>query len=306
MFVRAKMWGSIPGVGFAAILCLLVLVTDPAAEPLDGQRVMEEVFRRQRLLPCVYEELTLVLRDRGGNREVRRARRFFRAEEDGAAKDLLVFDTPAEVRGVALLKLDHGSGQREFGVYLPAFGRRLLPQAGKSWGGSFPGTDLTFWDLTPDRLADFRYSRAADQKVGHAPCHVVDVAPRDEEVERSTGYGLRRHFIRQDVFQIVRTDYYDSRGRFFKRQTLHDLTRVLGELWQARMALMENHREKLETLIKIDRRVISPEYAPPEIFTPAWLVENRHIRGTGKRPSRQEEAPLTRGPDEAGSRGENP
>jgi hypothetical protein len=70
------------------------------------------------------------------------------------------------------------------------------------------------------------------------------------------------------------------------------------------MALMENHRERHETLIKTDRRVISRDYVPPEIFTPAWLLENRHIQSTEKR-FFQEEPPLPRELDEAGSLREN-
>lgn len=294
----------VAGAGFPAVLCLIAVLADSrsagAAEPWTGQSIMEEVFRRQRLLPYVYEELTLILKDRAGNRDVRKAHHFLRVEEDGTVKYLLVFDTPAEVRGVALLKVDHPSGPWECGIYLPAFGKRLLSQAGKSWGGFFLDTDFTIGDLTSDAPADFRYVRAADQKVDLAPCYVVEVVPQNEETERATGYGLRRHFIRQDIFRMVRTDYYDPRGRFFKRQTFHDPTRVQGDLWEANMALMENHRERHETLIKTDRRVISRDYVPPEIFTPAWLLENRHIQGAKKR-LLQEESPLPRELDEAGS-----
>jgi hypothetical protein len=82
------------------------------------------------------------------------------------------------------------------------------------------------------------------------------------------------------------------------------------------MALMENPRERHETLIKIDRRVISRDYVPPELFTAAWLLENRHVQGTEKRllqkdpPHTMEteetpqEAPL-RQVRQAGSPGEN-
>lgn len=287
MGMWARRWINIPGAHFLAILCLLATPMGSgsagAAEPWTGQRILEEVFRRQKLLPYVYEEQTLILKDRAGNRDVRKLRHFFRAEEDGTVNFLLVFDTPAEVRGVALLKVDHPSGRWECGIYLPAFGKRLISQAGKTWAGPFLGTDFTIGDLTPEVPADFRYVRAADQRMDLAPCYVVEVVPQNEETERATGYSLRRHFIRQDNFRIVRTDYYDRRRRFFKRQTFHDPTRVQGDLWQANMARMENHRERHETLIKTDRRVISRDYVPPEMFTPAWLLENRHIQGTEKR-----------------------
>jgi hypothetical protein len=46
------------------------------------------------------------------------------------------------------------------------------------------------------------------------------------------------------------------------------------------MLLMENQKERHKTLIKIDRRIFSRDYVPPEIFTPAWLLEDRHVQGT--------------------------
>lgn len=301
-----RRWLSIAGVGFRAILCLLAVLTFSqsagAAEPWTGPQILEEVFKRQRLLPFLYEEQTLILKDSTGNRDVRKVRHFFRVEEDGTVKFLLVFDTPAELKGVALLNVDLPSGLGECGLYLPAFGKRLISQAGKTLGGPFLGTDFTIGDLTAEVPADFRYARVADQKVDLAPCYVVEAAPQNEETERATGYSLRRHFIRQDNFRIVRTDYYDRRKRFFKRQTFHDPTRVQGDLWQANMALMENYRERHETLIKTDRRVISGDYVPPEIFTPAWLLENRHIRGAEKRLF-QQDPPFQKGMEEESPEG---
>jgi hypothetical protein len=57
---------------------------------------------------------------------------------------------------------------------------------------------------------------------------------------------------------------------------------VDGDMWRANMILMENHKDQHNTLIKIDRRVFSSDYVPPEIFTRNWLLQNRHIQGTEK------------------------
>ncbi|MFH1487459.1 MAG: outer membrane lipoprotein-sorting protein, partial [Pseudomonadota bacterium] len=98
-----------------------------------------------------------------------------------------------------------------------------------------------------------------------------------------TGCSLRRHFVRQDNFFVIRTDFFDRRGRFFKRLTQHDLKRVDGDMWRADMILMEDQKERHKTLIKIDRRVFSHDYVPSEMFTPEWLLENRHIPAQERR-----------------------
>jgi hypothetical protein len=279
-------WRGTAFPGLIMLLCLLSLpIFSRAVEADDswtGQSIMNEVLKRHEMSPYVYEEQTLILEDKAGNRDVSKVRRFSRVEKEGEVKVLLVFDSPTEVRGVALLAMGHQSGRGEWRTYLPAFGKELKFQAGRAGGSRFLGTDFALEDLIPEVVSDFRYVRAADQRIDQAAHFVVEAFPQDDEVARMTGYSQRRHFIRQDSFFIVRTDYYDRRKRFFKRQTFHDLKRVDGDLWRADLMIMENHKEQHKTLIKTNRRVFSSDYAPPEMFTAAWLLENRHIQSSEK------------------------
>lgn len=271
---------------FMVLLLLWTLISPPwvqGDETWTGPRVMDEVFKRHERFPCVVEEQTIILKNGEGNRDIRKAHRFSRVEEDGSRGVLLVFDTPPEVHGVALLGIAQPSSRLEWRIYLPALGKRLSSCGGDCGGAPFLGTDFAVADLTAEVLSDFRYARVADQRIDLLPCYVVEASPRDEEVERFTGYSLRRHFIRKDNLFIVRTDYYDRRKRFFKRQTFHDLKRVDGDVWRADMIVMENTREKHETLIKVDRRVFSCDNLPLEMFTPSWLLKNRHIRTPERR-----------------------
>ena len=48
-------------------------------------------------------------------------------------------------------------------------------------------------------------------------------------------------------------------------------------MWRPNTILMENHRKKHKTFIKITERVFSQDYVPPEMFTTDWLLKNRHI-----------------------------
>ena len=272
--------------GILPIMGLLLLpffiTPSNANDTRDGQDIMEEVLKRHELYPYIFEEQSMILIDRAGNRDVRKVRRFSRVEADGTVKYLLIFDNPAEVRGVALLAIRHHTGQVDSHIYLPAFGSEMISTAGNQRGGHLLGSDFAIEDLTVEVLPDFRYLRIADHEIDKIPHFVIEAFPINAEIERSTGYGLRRHFIRQDNFFIVRTDYYDPRGRFLKQRTHHDLKRVDGDMWRSNMILMENHKEEHKSLIKIDRRVFSRDYVPPEMFTPEWLLENRHVQSAEK------------------------
>ena len=68
-----------------------------------GAEIMEEVDKRHQQFPYIYEEQSIVLVDRHGDRDTRKARRYSRVEEDGTVRFLLLFDYPQEVKGVALL-----------------------------------------------------------------------------------------------------------------------------------------------------------------------------------------------------------
>ena len=280
---------SRPNTPLTAMVLILGLLFSPvspgsveADEIWTGRGIMDEVFKRHEMFPFVFEEQTMILMDGAGNRNVRKLRRFSRVEKDGAVKHLLVFDNPAEVRGVALLAIRHPTGHVETRTYLPAFGKVLKSNAGDKRGSHFLGTDFAVEDLTAEVLSDFRYVRAADLKKNKTSYFVVEAFPQDKEIERTTGYSLRRHFIQQDNFFIVRTDFFDRRGRLSKRQTYHDLKNVSGDMWRADMILMKDCKEDHKTLIKISRRVFSQDYVPPEMFTAAWLLENRHIQGTDR------------------------
>ncbi len=282
--------GRLRALAGACALLATTGVAQDAARAADGdraqwtgERIMREVQARHESFPYVYEEQTMVLTDAGGNRTVRQLRRFSRVDDDGSARLLLVFDAPEEIRGVALLARRDPDGSHHQGVYLPAFGPAFKRPGDDGRAGNFLGTDLAVADLTPDPPGDFRYVRVEDRTVEEVDYFVVEAYPADRAVERRTGYGLRRHMVRQDNLVVTRTDFFDRGLRFVKRLTRHDLKRVDGESWRANMIVVSDEREHHRTLLKIDRRVYSPDYVPAEIFEPAFLLANGHLQGLDDR-----------------------
>ena len=244
---------------------------------LSGRELMEAVHARHQQYPFVYEEQSMVLIDRRGGRTARRLERYSRVEPDGTARMMLVFTSPPEVAGVALLATQRPAeadpdGDR-MAMYLPALGAELVESANVGTSTNFLGTDFTIENLTGEDLGAYRYRRRRSRRVEGMPHHVVDVFDvRDDPV---TARPVRRHFLRADNLYITRTDHYDELGRVDKRQTTHDLRAVDGALWRGDMILMEDFRSGHRTLLKIDRRVFSRDYVPEAMFGIDWLVANR-------------------------------
>ncbi|MFT5448769.1 MAG: hypothetical protein ACI9DC_003954 [Gammaproteobacteria bacterium] len=268
--------------------------TNPYAkfEHWTALQIMVEAQRRHEQFPFVYEEQTMVLMDAQGNRSVRLCRRFSRTEDDGSAKFLLVFDDPEEIRGVALLAVRDDHGKTTRGVYLPAFGSEFKEPAPGTRSEHFLGTDFSVEDLTTESLDEYRYVRTRDRIREGVEFFILDAYPANAQIERSTGYGLRRHHIRKDNFMIVQTGFFDRHLRFMKQISHHDLHPVSGDSWRANMIVVSTADEQHRTLLKIDRRIYSSDYVPDEIFEPAFLLENRHVLALDDRVSGRLGQPL--------------
>ena len=237
-----------------------------------GLEIMEEVYKRHQQFPYIYEEQSMVMEDKNGARDTRKARRFSRVDKDGSVKFLLLFDYPQEVKGVALLATRDPDGITSKFIYLPAYGEQLLESSGEGSDSNFLGTDFSVESLTGENLSDYDYVRRDNRKIDDIDYFIIDVY---KTVQKETkAKVLRRHFVRQDNLYITLTHHYDKQGRLSREQSHHDLSVVDKEMWRANMILMIDKKEQHQSLIKISRRVFSHDYVPAELFTAKWLFDN--------------------------------
>jgi len=253
-------------------------ISDVNYDEVIGLEIMHEVYKRHRQYAFIYEEQSMVMMDRNGDRDTRKVKRYSRVEEDGAVKFLLLFDSPDEISGVALLANRDASGKTRKYIYLPALGEQLIENVSSGRDGKFLGTDFSIENLAGEVLDDYIYIRKPDKKTNDIEYFVVDVYQREEglseDILPEEKQASRRHFISKNNFFITRTEYFDKQGRVFKKQSHHDLKPVNGEMWRSNMILMEDSKEGHQSLIKINRRVFSRDYVSAEIFTADWLFKN--------------------------------
>ena len=236
----------------------------------NGLQIMQEVHRRNRQFPYVYEEHSIILVDSMKQRDTRKARLYTRVEDNGEIKILYIFEAPAEVKGVTLMAIRKPNGKTDTSIYLPAFGDTFIKSSWTGSGGNFLGTDFSVEDLTAEVLDDYRYVRRDDQKIGDLNYFVIDVYPSGSKPE--DGHPLKRHYVRQDCFYITRTDYFDRQGRLYKQMHAYNLKKLGDEMWGAGEILMDNKKLKHQSIIKVDRRVFSIDYVPEEMFSKDWIL----------------------------------
>ena len=252
-----------------SLLLVVLCGAASAAGPDTGRSLVEESLRRHGPAPYAYEELTIVLRDGAGKQRVRTARHYRRAEADGTVHRLIAMQSPADVRGSALLLTFRNGDPVERQLLLPALGRAFTYGPVTESVERVFGTDLSLADIEGERTALYAYEREADRDLDRIPHHSIRARPASAAVPHATGYGERRLFLRRDNLFLTRIDYFDRQGRLIRQQTFRD-PRPDGEgALRPAMILLQDLRERHSTLIKVDRRVHSPDYVPADLASAA-------------------------------------
>jgi len=168
-------------------------------------------------------------------------------DEHQGDKSLVVFSTPRDIDGTALLSFAQILEPDDQWLYLPALKRvKRISSANKS--GPFVGSEFAFEDFTSLELNKFSYRFARTDSCGEQVCDVVERFPRYE----NSGYTRQVAWIDQEVYQIRRVDFYDRRGDLLKSLTLEDYRDYGNGLWRAHTLRMVNHQTGKSTDLVYD------------------------------------------------------
>lgn len=184
----------------------------------------------------------------------------------GDSKTLVVFTTPKEIKGVALLSINQrGATGRQY-IYTPAT-QRVRPVVAQERSSRFIGTDFTFEDIGERVLDDFTYRTISDTETidGHKTDKIA-ATPIDSSRSQ---YKYIYYWVGQDVPVILYAEFYDAQGQ--KIRTLHatGLKRENG-IWGARHTEMRTAPAGTRTVLTIDE--VKFNTRPDEsLFTPEGL-----------------------------------
>lgn len=194
-------------------------------------------------------DLKMILRNKAGKESTRSLEitTLEIADESVGDRSLIVFDSPADIDGTALLSHAKILDPDDQWLYLPALKRtKRISSVNKS--GPFVGSEFAFEDFTALELNKFtyRYLRAE-------PCSdlVCDVVQRDPRYEYS-GYTRQIAWIDQRDYQIRKVEFYDRRGDLMKTLTLQDYRQYQGQYWRAHRLNMVNHQTGKSTDLLYD------------------------------------------------------
>lgn len=162
-------------------------------------------------------------------------------DESVGDKSLVIFNSPKDVEGTALLSHARILEPDDQWLYLPALKRvKRISSANKS--GPFVGSEFAFEDFTITELNKFTYAYVGEEELDGEMMDVVERFPRYEK----SGYTKQKSWIDQTIFQARKLEFYDRRGDLLKTLTLSDYREYDG-VWRAHKLTMVNHQTGKET-----------------------------------------------------------
>src|SRR6478736_1010266 len=187
---------------FLSALLLLLLTSAFAQAQSDPRQIIEEAQRRTNSQSQRYEGTLQVIDAKTKITEKRWL--FDRTGAHGNSKAVLRFTSPAEVKGVALLIVNHPERSSDQWMWTPALEReRRIALQDRST--RFFGTDFSFEDLEERDVNQYDYTLVGDEAIGGASCWKIRAIPKPA---RSSQYTRSLVWVRKDNYAFARIENF--------------------------------------------------------------------------------------------------
>jgi len=165
----------------------------------------------------------------------------------GNSKLAIRFNTPAEVKGVALLVVNHPDRSSDQWMWTPAIGRdRRIALQDRST--RFFGTDFSFEDLEERDVDQYDYRLTGEEAIEGAPCWRIEARPKQSKTSQ---YTLSRMWVRKDIYVPVQYENF-IKEQPVRRLVQKDIQNIQG-IWTARLQEMTDLRRKSHTVLRMEK-----------------------------------------------------
>ncbi len=217
--------------------------SDPARR---GFQIAQEMTTRDSKFHSYRMKMEMVLRDRQGQQSIRQIRGSVLEVEGDGDKYLMVFETPADIKGTAFLSFAHPSRSDEQWLYLPSL-KRTKRIASDNKAGSFMGSEFAFEDITTQELQKYEYKYLGDEKLAERASFKIEQVPRYE----GSGYIRQLMWVDSERYVPLKVEFYDRRGELRKTLRFDGYKLYEGKFWKASSMTMDNHQNGKSTVITL-------------------------------------------------------
>lgn len=221
------------------------LLAAGAALAEDARQIVSEAQNRSRSKSQRYEGTLEVI---GSSNKVSVKRwTYDRIGSFGSSKAILRFTAPPEVKGVALLIVNHPDRASDQWMWTPAIERdRRIALQDRST--RFFGTDFSFEDLEERDVDQFDYKLAGEQTIDGATCWKIESKPKES---KSSQYTSSVILIRKDNYITAQIENY-SKNKLVRRIHYSDIEKV-DNIWTARTVEVFDAGRNSRTVLKLEK-----------------------------------------------------
>ncbi len=202
-----------------------------------GLEIAVEADRRDSGFHDSTASMRMLLRNKRGDESSRDIRVKTLEQENDGDKTLIIFDSPADVRGTVFLSFTHKTGPDDQWLYLPAL-KRVKRISSRNKSGPFMGSEFAYEDLSSQEVEKYTYKYLRDEMYNGMDCFVIERDP----VDPYSGYTRQVVWIDKEEYRPQKIDYYDRKNSPLKTLTFSDYRQFLGRYWRAHDMYMENHQ----------------------------------------------------------------
>lgn len=227
---------------------ILIIITNfhvlAASDAQKGLEIAQEADKRDTGFVDSKAELKMILRNRQGDKSIRKLSiKTLEGENDGD-KSLIIFDHPKDVDGTALLTFTHKQGADDQWLFLPAL-KRVKRIASQNKSGPFVGSEFAYEDFNSQEVEKYKYKYIKDTSCGDQECFMIERYP----VDPYSGYKRQVVWLDKKHYRVLKIEFYDKKNDLLKTLKLKKYKKYLGKFWRAHHLDMYNHQTKKSTTL---------------------------------------------------------
>jgi hypothetical protein len=201
-------------------------------------------------------DVSLQLIDKNGYIRKRTGQILRISEGKGADKlirQITIFLSPRNIRHVGLLSIDReGESEDSMWLYLAAFKKIKRIPASKR-GDNFVGTDFSYEDVKlgfeyQDYVVNSKNERSLQE---YGTVDYLEIEPKTIDLKKALGFYSSHLYVLQNIYMIVRQDFFSKNGKLIKRFTASNVEQING-IWTARTLIAHNFETEHQTILTLD------------------------------------------------------
>ncbi len=249
------------------LLTSIFMLSQGIGFAITGQELAQKVYNRYDGDDAYYKiEMSLI--DRRG-KERRREMEIFVKDFSGLDKTYIKFLSPNDIKGTSFLSVERIDKDDLQYLFLPDLGRaRRIVSSQKR--NRFVNTDYTYEDMERRKPDKDEHKIIGEEEFIGRDCYKLESLPK----KGTSQYSKRISWVDKESFLILKTDFYDRKGKLIKRFWVDKVSEIDG-IWTVMDSTMHDLKRSHKTRMVV-KEVKYNQGLSEEMFSVRYM--ERHWR----------------------------